>query len=94
MGGFLEGGGTRITIRDDEDNASKFSLVHIFLLIYCVCHSYLIIIIDTLILQKCCIVWIDDGKGGRAPGSGKPKKPEPKKPEAKKGGGFKFPWDK
>lgn len=44
--------------------------------------------------KKCCIVWIDDGKGGRASGSGKPKKPEPKKPEAKKGGGFKFPWDK
>ena len=40
------------------------------------------------------VVWIDDGAGGRLPGSGKePKKPEPKT-EPKKKGGFKFPWDK
>ena len=60
MGGFLEGRGAKITIREDEDNA----------------------------------MWIDDGTGGRLPGSGKPKT-EPKKPEPKKkSGGFKFPWDK
>ena len=62
MGGFLEGGGKRVTIRDDEDND----------------------------------MWIDDKKGGRAPGGRLPsdvKKPVKKEPKAK-AGGFKFPWDK